>query len=219
MAELIPSTVIDDVVLVRPDVHGDERGRFVETYRRSWFPSGREMVQGNRSEKQAGALVGLHFHLHQADYWYALRGRLRVVLHDLRVGSRTDGATEVIELDGDVDQGVYIPPGVAHGFAALSDILLTYLVDNYYDDSDELGLAWDDPAVGADWGITDPDPLHAGPEQPTAQRHPRATSAHAWLPEGAPRPGCGRGRRPRTTPIPTRVAAGPAAVLGPRRSC
>ena len=135
MPELIPSSVIDDVVLVRPDVHGDERGRFVETYRRSWFPNGREMVQGNRSEKQAGALVGLHFHLHQADYWYALRGRVRVVLHDLRVGSRTDGATEVIELDGDVDQGVYIPPGVAHGFAALTDILLTYLVDNYYDDS------------------------------------------------------------------------------------
>jgi dTDP-4-dehydrorhamnose 3,5-epimerase len=156
MPELIPSRVIDGVVLVRPDVHGDERGRFVETYRRSWFPDRPEMIQGNRSEKQAGAVVGLHFHLHQADYWYALRGQVRVVLHDLRVGSRTDRATEVIDLTGDVDQGVYIPPGVAHGFASLSDVLLTYLVDNYYDASDELGLAWDDPAVGADWGVTDP---------------------------------------------------------------
>jgi dTDP-4-dehydrorhamnose 3,5-epimerase len=55
-----------------------------------------------------------------------------------------------------VDQGVYIPPGVAHGFAALTDVLLTYLVDNYYDNSDELGLAWDDPEVGADWGLSDP---------------------------------------------------------------
>ena len=156
MPELIPSSVIDGVVVVRPDVHGDERGRFVETYRRSWFPEGREMVQGNRSEKQAGALVGLHFHRHQADYWYLLRGKARVVLHDLRVGSRTDGATEVIELDEQVDQGIYIPPGVAHGFAALTDILLTYLVDNYYDPADELGLAWNDPAVGADWGVADP---------------------------------------------------------------
>jgi dTDP-4-dehydrorhamnose 3,5-epimerase len=156
MPELTPSAVIDDVVVVHPDVHGDARGRFVETYRRSWFPDRPEMIQGNRSEKQAGAVVGLHFHLHQADYWYALRGKVRVVLHDLRVGSRTEGATQVIELDGDVDQGVYIPPGVAHGFAALTDILLTYLVDNYYDPSDELGLAWDDPAVGADWGVTDP---------------------------------------------------------------
>ncbi len=156
MPELIPSATIDDVVLVRPDVHGDQRGRFVETYRRSWFPNGREMVQGNRSEKQAGALVGLHYHRHQADYWYLLRGRARVVLHDLRVDSKTDGATEVIELDEDVDQGIYIPPGVAHGFAALSDILLTYLVDNYYNPEDELGLAWDDPVVGADWGVRDP---------------------------------------------------------------
>ncbi len=72
------------------------------------------------------------------------------------MGSKTDGATEVIELDEDVDLGVYIPPGVAHGFAALSDILLTYLVDNYYNPEDELGLAWDDPAVGADWGVSDP---------------------------------------------------------------
>ncbi len=156
MPELIPSSVIDDVVIVRPDVHGDQRGRFVETYRRSWFPNGREMVQGNRSEKQAGALVGLHYHRYQADYWYLLRGRARVVLHDLRVGSKTEGATEVIELEENVDQGVYIPPGVAHGFAALTDILLTYLVDNYYDPEDELGLAWDDPAVDADWGVSDP---------------------------------------------------------------
>jgi dTDP-4-dehydrorhamnose 3,5-epimerase len=156
MPDLIPSSVIDDVVLVRPDVHGDQRGRFVETYRRNWFPKGREMVQGNRSEKQAGALVGLHYHRYQSDYWYLLRGRARVVLHDLRVGSKTEGATEVIELREELDQGVYIPPGVAHGFAALTDILLTYLVDNYYNPEDELGLAWDDPAVGADWGVSDP---------------------------------------------------------------
>jgi dTDP-4-dehydrorhamnose 3,5-epimerase len=168
MPELIPSATIADVVLVRPDVHGDLRGRFVETYRRSWFPNGREMVQGNRSEKQAGAVVGLHFHLHQADYWYLLRGRARVVLHDLRVGSKTDGATEVIDLDEDVDLGVYIPPGVAHGFAALSDSLLTYLVDNYYNPDDELGLAWDDPAVGADWGV--PDPILSARDQNNPRR-------------------------------------------------
>jgi dTDP-4-dehydrorhamnose 3,5-epimerase len=153
-----PSDVIDGVVVVVPDVHGDERGRFVETYRRSWFPAGREMVQGNRSEKQAGALVGLHYHLHQADYWYVTRGRARVVLHDLREGSPTDGATLVLEIgDGEGEEkGVFIPPGVAHGFAALTDLTLTYLVDGYYNSADELGLAWDDPAVGADWGVGDP---------------------------------------------------------------
>jgi dTDP-4-dehydrorhamnose 3,5-epimerase len=150
------STAIADVVVVEPSVHGDARGRFVETYRRSWLPLGREMVQGNRSEKQAGAVVGLHYHLHQADYWYVLRGRARVVLHDLRVGSPTDGATVHLDLDGDEERGVFIPPGVAHGFASLTDMLMWYLVDGYYNPDDELGLAWDDPEVGADWGVVDP---------------------------------------------------------------
>jgi dTDP-4-dehydrorhamnose 3,5-epimerase len=153
---IAPSEVISDVVVVDPDPHGDERGRFVETYRRSWFPLGREMIQGNRSEKQGGAVVGLHYHLHQADYWYVLRGRARVVLHDLRLGSPTEGATLQLDLDGDVDRGVFIPPGVAHGFSSLTDLLLWYLVDGYYNPADELGLAWDDPEVAADWGVTDP---------------------------------------------------------------
>ncbi|HEX3946293.1 MAG TPA: dTDP-4-dehydrorhamnose 3,5-epimerase [Acidimicrobiales bacterium] len=156
MPKILPSSTIQDVVVVEPDVHGDQRGRFVETYRRQWLPLGREMVQSNRSEKEAGAVVGLHYHLHQADYWYVLRGRARVVLHDLREGSSTDGATEVLDLVGEEDRGLFIPPGVAHGFAALTDLLLWYLVDNYYNPADELGLAWDDPEVGADWGVDSP---------------------------------------------------------------
>jgi dTDP-4-dehydrorhamnose 3,5-epimerase len=51
---------------------------------------------------------------------------------------------------------VFIPPGVAHGFAALTDMTITYLVDGYYNPADELGVAWNDPAVQADWGVTDP---------------------------------------------------------------
>ena len=101
-------------------------------------------------------MVGLHYHLHQADYWYVLRGRARVVLHDLREGSPTDGAHPGAGPAGDEDRGLFIPPGVAHGFAALTDLLLWYLVDGYYNPDDELGLAWDDPAVGADWGVTEP---------------------------------------------------------------
>lgn len=180
MPELIASSTIEGVLHVHPDVHGDERGRFVETYRRSWLPFGREMIQGNRSEKEAGALVGLHYHLHQADYWYLLRGRARVVLHDLRIGSATDGATEMVDLNGDVDRGLFIPPGVAHGFAALTDLLLWYLVDGYYNPSDELGLAWDDPAIGADWGVSDPvlsgrDHTNPRREAIPAELRPRAT--------------------------------------------
>src|SRR5579872_2671259 len=154
MAEIEQSATIDGVVIVHPAVHGDERGVFVETYRRQWFPHGREMLQGNRSDKQAGAVVGLHFHLHQADYWYVPRGRARVVLHDLRIGSPTEGATLELEIGEHDHRGVWIPPGLAHGFAALSDVTMTYLVDQYYNQADELGVAWDDPDIGADWGLT-----------------------------------------------------------------
>jgi dTDP-4-dehydrorhamnose 3,5-epimerase len=150
------SEFIADVWIVDPDGHGDERGRFYETYRRSWFPLGREMVQSNRSDKAAGAVVGLHYHLHQADYWFCPRGRARVVLHDLREGSPTDGITQALEISEENCRGVFIPPGVAHGFACLTDLTITYLVDSYYNPEDELGVAWDDPDIGADWGITEP---------------------------------------------------------------
>jgi dTDP-4-dehydrorhamnose 3,5-epimerase len=157
VASVVESEVIRGAYLVQPDVHGDERGRFVETYRRSWFPDGgREMVQANRADRQAGALVGLHYHLHQADYWYVPRGLARVVLHDLRQGSPTDGSTLVLDLSGENHLGVFIPPGVAHGFAALTDVTITYLVDEYYNPADELGVAWDDPDVDADWGLAAP---------------------------------------------------------------
>lgn len=161
MATVTASDVIAGVHVVEPTVHGDERGYFVETYRRQWFPNGREMVQGNRGDRKAGAVVGLHYHLHQADYWYVPEGQARVVLHDLRRGSATDGATLMLDLGRDPDgsrshRGVFIPPGVAHGFAAITDMTITYLVDGYYNPADELGVAWDDPQVAADWGLSKP---------------------------------------------------------------
>jgi len=161
MATVTESDVIAGVHIVEPTRFGDERGYFIETYRREWFPQGREMVQGNRGNRIAGCLVGLHYHLHQADYWYVPFGHARVVLHDLRQGSPTDGATLSLDL-GEVEGGdnnhlgVFIPPGVAHGFASLSDMAITYLVDGYYNPADELGVAWDDPAIDADWGVVDP---------------------------------------------------------------
>jgi dTDP-4-dehydrorhamnose 3,5-epimerase len=180
MADVRESDVIRGVYVVEPVVHGDERGIFVETYRREWFPHGREMIQGNRGDRQAGAVVGLHYHLHQADYWYVPMGAARVVLHDLREGSPTDGATLAIDLgtraDGTHDhRGVFIPPGVAHGFAALTDMTITYLVDGYYDPTDELGVAWDDPEIAADWGVADP--VLSGRDQ----KNPRRAELEAAL--------------------------------------
>lgn len=157
MPEIETSETIRGVVTVLPDLHGDRRGVFLETYRREWVPGSREMVQGNRADRTAGCLVGLHYHLNQADYWYVPSGTAQVVLHDLRVGSPTEGATLGFETGPDHGhRGVYIPPGVAHGFWAVTDVTVTYLVDRYYDPGDELGVAWDDPEIGAEWAGSEP---------------------------------------------------------------
>jgi dTDP-4-dehydrorhamnose 3,5-epimerase len=158
MPEITKSKEIAGVVVVKPDVHGDNRGRFVETFRQEWLPDGAPtMVQGNRADRKEGALVGLHYHRFQADFWYVPTGRAMVVLHDLRASSPTDGVTLILEIGEHDHRGVYIPPGVAHGFYALTDMTITYLVDHYYDPADELGVAWDDPALQIVWPTKDPE--------------------------------------------------------------
>jgi dTDP-4-dehydrorhamnose 3,5-epimerase len=81
---------------------------------------------------------------------------IRVALVDLRRSSPTRGASQTLEIGEDNLMGVFVPIGIAHGFVALSDATLTYLVDNYYDGSDELGVAWNDPALGVAWDISNP---------------------------------------------------------------
>ena len=147
---------IAGTLLVELTAHRDDRGSFLETYRRAWVPDAREMIQANIVARAAGSIVGLHYHLHQADYWYVAAGEARVVLHDLRVGSPTEGATDVYDLGPPTERGLFIPPGVAHGFAARTDMTMTYLVDGYYNPADELGVAWDDPELALDWGVTNP---------------------------------------------------------------
>ncbi|MEX6429052.1 MAG: dTDP-4-dehydrorhamnose 3,5-epimerase family protein [Ferrimicrobium sp.] len=156
MVEQTTSGVLQDVIVIHPEAHIDSRGRFQETYRRSWFPLGREMVQGSRSDKIAGSLVGLHYHLHQADYWYIVNGTAQVVLYDLRATSSTYDKLMDLEMGESNPVGVFIPPGVAHGFATLTDITLTYLVDGYYNPSDEHGIRWNDPRLDDIWRLSDP---------------------------------------------------------------
>lgn len=142
------SKEIAGVYIVRLDEHPDDRGRFVESWRRRWIPHSNEMVQANRSDSRAGVLRGLHYHLFQADYWYLMSGSATAGLYDFRASSSTYRATSLVELDG---IGLYIPPGVAHGFYAHTDCTLTYLVDQEFDDSDEFGIRFDDPDVRLAW--------------------------------------------------------------------
>jgi dTDP-4-dehydrorhamnose 3,5-epimerase len=81
---------------------------------------------------------------------------VRAALYDMRPSSQTRGTSQIQELGEKHPFGLYIPRGVAHGFFTLAPSMMTYLVDNYYDNSDERGIRWDDPALGIDWGTRDP---------------------------------------------------------------
>lgn len=138
--------------------YADERGRFMETFRKEWFPQRSwSQIQCNRSESRPHVLRGLHYHHEQIDYWYVMSGHLRVALVDIRGESPTYLNSYMIELSEPYDRGVFIPSGVAHGFLALSQVTLTYTVDSYFDDGrDEFGVAWNDPDLGLDWQVQAP---------------------------------------------------------------
>ncbi|HEX2756623.1 MAG TPA: dTDP-4-dehydrorhamnose 3,5-epimerase [Candidatus Limnocylindrales bacterium] len=150
--------------------HADSRGAFRELWRASSFPiltpagtgapAGTEprFVQANQSSSAAGVLRGLHYHRHQLDYWVVGSGRAFVALVDVRrvVGGVGPAVVETRELDA--GEWVVIPAGVAHGFLALEPLELVYFVTNEFDGSDELGFAWDDPAVAVPWPAVDATP-------------------------------------------------------------
>jgi dTDP-4-dehydrorhamnose 3,5-epimerase len=150
------SVMIDGVAVVDLEVHADARGSFVEFYRGSWLPTDSAPLQGNVSRSIAGTLRAMHFHRLQWDYWFVLDGEAFVALVDLRSGSPTERAIRIEHLSGATPRGLFIPPGVAHGFLAETDLVLEYLVDRYFDGADELGIAWNDPALGIDWPVSDP---------------------------------------------------------------
>ena len=149
--------VIEGVILKDLELFSDRRGAFFEIFRKEWLKDiFGDTVQMNCSRSKPGVVRGLHYHRRQYDFWVPLKGRLRVGLADLRKGSASSGASMEIEMDAEKPQGLLIPPGVAHGFAALEEVILVYIVNNYYDGSDEHGVSWDDPVLGIDWGIEDP---------------------------------------------------------------
>lgn len=157
MTTIVESSHIAGVKQVHFRIFSDARGRFMETFRKEWFPERSwDIVQSNRSHSTAGVLRGLHYHHHQVDYWQLLSGSIRVGLADLRRSSPTYGAVEVLDLHESTPGGLFIPVGVAHGFYARTDATLLYLVDNYYTGSDELGVAWNDPTLNIDWDTQAP---------------------------------------------------------------
>lgn len=148
---------ISGVKLVQLSSFSDERGSFAEIFRKEWFPDRSwANIQSNRSVSVQGVIRGLHYHRNQVDYWHVTRGTIKAGLVDLRNSTPTSGNTLLLDLSAESNLGLYIPVGIAHGFACLTDATLIYFVDNYYDGGDEYGLAWNDPDLHLDWGIDDP---------------------------------------------------------------
>jgi dTDP-4-dehydrorhamnose 3,5-epimerase len=141
------------VIASKLEVYSDERGSFAEIARASAFPA--TFVQSNHSHSRAGVLRGLHYHRNQADLWYVVGGIAQVALVDLR--TRLDPPTVVTgRLSADEPLTLYVPPGVAHGYLAVTDLDVVYWHTQYYDPSDEHGLAWDDPALRIPWESASP---------------------------------------------------------------
>jgi dTDP-4-dehydrorhamnose 3,5-epimerase len=155
-------TELDGVVLIEPDVHGDERGFLVETFRDDgWRALGVDLdfVQENHSRSSHHILRGLPFQTApgQAKLVRCLRGRIWDVAVDLRSDSPTYRRWEGHELDDERHRQLLVPVGFAHGFCVLSDVAdVAYKLSSLYDPATEAGIAWDDPDIGVDWPIDDP---------------------------------------------------------------
>ncbi|MFA4646569.1 dTDP-4-dehydrorhamnose 3,5-epimerase [Pyrococcus kukulkanii] len=154
---------IPDVILIKPKVFEDERGFFMETYKRPDFEKAGikgEFVQDNHSRSKYGVLRGLHFQREpyaQAKIVRVVRGVIFDVAVDLRRNSPTFGKWVGVILSEFNKWQLYIPRGFAHGFVVLSDIAeVVYKVDNVYAPSYEAGIIWNDPDIGIKWPIDNP---------------------------------------------------------------
>jgi dTDP-4-dehydrorhamnose 3,5-epimerase len=144
---------IPGVLLARPERFEDDRGWFMEILREDAF--GVSFVQGNHSHSRAGVLRGLHYHAKQSDAWYIVSGQAQVGVADLR--TRSDHPTALaLDMSSDDPTVLYIPPGVAHGFLAITELDLIYWVTHYFDNTDEHGVAWNDPALNVRWTTASP---------------------------------------------------------------
>jgi len=156
----ITKTAIEGLLIIEPRIFNDGRGYFFESYNKSKYTEAGidvEYVQDNQSFSHKGALRGLHG---QADPFAqgklvrVIQGRVLDVAVDIRKGSLTYGKHVSIELSVDNQLQFWIPAGFLHGFATLEDnTIFAYKVNNYYDKASEIGVIWNDPTLGIDWGI------------------------------------------------------------------
>jgi len=150
------------VLLIEPTVHGDDRGFFMETYHLEKFQDAgivETFVQDNHSRSARGVLRGLHYQQPnpQGKLVRCTRGALFDVAVDIRAGSPQFGSWFGAELSEENRLMLWIPPGFAHGFCAVSPVAdLVYKCTALYDAANDRSIAWNDPAIGIRWPLSSP---------------------------------------------------------------
>ena len=157
----VRKTDIQDLLVIEPEIYGDSRGYFFESFSKKKFEAATgvhaDFVQDNESKSAYGVIRGLHFQKDphaQAKLVRVVRGKVLDVAVDIRPDSPTYGRYHAEELSEDNHLQMFIPKGFAHGFSVLSDeAVLQYKCDGYYNPESEGGIAWNDPDLNIDWGI------------------------------------------------------------------
>lgn len=173
----IIETEIQGLFIIEPDVYGDSRGYFFESFNKRRFEEQTgisvDFVQDNESRSTYGVVRGLHFQRPphaQAKLVRVVSGRVLDVAVDLREGSPTYGKHVAVELFGENHRQVFIPKGFAHGFSVLSEeAVFQYKCDDYYAPETEGAVAWDDPDIAIDWRIPADDMILSEKDK----KHPR----------------------------------------------
>lgn len=165
--KVIP-TAIPDVLVLEPQVFGDARGFFLESFNQQAFTAATGVrlpfVQDNHSRSGQGVLRGLHYQLRQPQgkLVRVVRGAVFDVAVDIRRASPTFGAWVGVELSEENQRQLWVPPGFAHGFLVLSDVAdFLYKTTDYYAPEHERCIAWGDPAIGIDWPLASAPKLSA----------------------------------------------------------
>ena len=154
--KVIPAQ-IPEVLIIEPDVFGDKRGFFMESWHAQKYAElgiTAEFVQDNLSRSRQGVLRGLHYQLEQPQgkLVSVITGAVFDVAVDIRKGSPSFGQWVGVELSEDNHRQIYVPPGFAHGFCVLSESVdFMYKCTDFYAPQYEQGIQWDDPDIGIDW--------------------------------------------------------------------
>ena len=155
------ATAIPDVLLIEPDVFGDDRGFFYESFNQRAFNKATgtsyQFVQDNHSRSDHGVLRGLHYQVHQPQgkLVRVVRGAVFDVAVDIRKSSPTFGKWVGVEVSEENRLQLWVPPGFAHGFAVLSEVAeVVYKATDFYAPIHERCISWNDQELAIDWPIT-----------------------------------------------------------------